>query len=64
STFFIFLDAGVGVGPFLLGLLVPFAGYHGLYAIMAVVLVLCVFLYYFVHGKKAASMQGVVEEAE
>ncbi|AEO99992.1 MFS transporter [Weizmannia coagulans] len=64
STFFIFLDAGVGVGPFLLGLLVPFAGYHGLYAIMAVVLVFCVFLYYFVHGKKAASLQGVVEEAE
>jgi len=64
STFFIFLDAGVGVGPFLLGLLVPFAGYHGLYAIMAAVIFICVFLYYFVYGKKAAGAERLMERAE
>ncbi|KHD86907.1 MFS transporter [Heyndrickxia ginsengihumi] len=52
STFFIFLDAGVGIGPFLLGLLVPFSGYRGLYVTMAAVIFVCAFLYYFVYGRK------------
>jgi len=54
STFFIFLDAGVGVGPFLLGLLIPLSGYRGLYGIMSSVLLACTVLYYFLHGRKAA----------
>ncbi|HWR39660.1 MAG TPA: MFS transporter [Patescibacteria group bacterium] len=53
STFFIFLDAGVGVGPFLLGFLIPATGFRGLYASMAAVVMLCIVFYYFLHSRKA-----------
>lgn len=53
STFFIFMDLGVGIGPFILGFLIPVIGYHGLYQYVAIVPFLCAFLYYFLHGKKA-----------
>jgi MFS family permease len=52
STFFIFLDGGIGFGPFLLGLLVPFIGYRGLYLLMAIVVFACTFLYYLLHGRR------------
>lgn len=52
STFFIFLDAGIGIGPSILGLLVPIIGYRGMYLSMAIVLFICFFLYYFLHGRK------------
>ncbi|MDN3233163.1 MULTISPECIES: MFS transporter [Priestia] len=54
STFFIFLDGGIGVGPFILGLLIPMTGYRNLYIIMAVIVLLTLFLYYFLHGKHAS----------
>ncbi|MEJ7480351.1 MFS transporter, partial [Staphylococcus pasteuri] len=31
STFYIFVDFGAGMGPFILGLLIPFMGYRYLY---------------------------------
>lgn len=37
STFYVFLDAGVGVGPLILGLLAPLVGYGSLFLIMAAV---------------------------
>lgn len=45
STFFILLDSGVGFGPILLGLIIPFLGYRGLYLAMAVVAVVAMVLY-------------------
>ncbi len=51
STYFIFLDAGIGFGPFLLGLFVPTIGYRGIYMIMSFVLLACFILYYFLHGR-------------
>ena len=63
STFFIFLDAGIGVGPFILGILVPSIGYHGMYLSMAVVLVICFFLYYFLHGRnKGKKTESIKQE--
>jgi len=53
STNFIFQDLGVGIGPFLLGYFVPLIGYRGLYMMMAVVVLVCLFLYYLLHGRKA-----------
>lgn len=53
STSFIFQDLGIGVGPFILGSFVPLIGYRGLYMMMAAVVFVCLFLYYFLHGKKA-----------
>jgi MFS family permease len=54
ATFFLFLDAGAGVGPFVCGLFVPVAGYRGVYAGGAVVSFACLFLYYLFHGRRAA----------
>jgi MFS family permease len=52
STFFIFLDAGLGFGPYLLGFIIPITGYSTLYFILGVMSVLTTILYYFLHGKK------------
>lgn len=57
STNFIFQDLGVGLGPFILGYFVPLIGYRGLYMIMAVVIFLSLFLYYFLHGRKVAYIE-------
>lgn len=51
STFFIFLDLGSGIGPFLLGLLIPLTGFRGMYIVIAIVTFVCMFLYYLLHGK-------------
>jgi MFS family permease len=55
STYFILLDLGFGVGPYLLGSLVPFTGYRGLYFMMVIVILATIPLYYFLHGRKASS---------
>ena len=31
STYFVFMDSGVGIGPFLLGFIIPMVGFRGLY---------------------------------
>jgi Arabinose efflux permease len=61
STNFIFQDLGVGFGPFILGSFVPLTGYRGLYMMMAVVVFICIFLYYFLHGRKARYSNKPVE---
>ena len=45
STFFIFMDLGVGFGPSVMGLIIPYIGFRGLYLFMAFILILCLFLY-------------------
>jgi MFS family permease len=52
STFFIFLDAGLGFGPYLLGFFVPMMSYATLYMILGVVVLLSSGLYFVLHGKK------------
>lgn len=52
STFFIFLDAGLGFGPYLLGFIIPYTGYRSLYIILGIVILAIMVLYYFLHGKK------------
>lgn len=52
STFFIFVDLGFGAGPYLLGSLVPWTGYRGLYLMMTLIILATIPLYYFLHGKK------------
>lgn len=55
STFFIFLDAGLGFGPYLLGFIIPVTGYSALYSMMAVLILLTSGLYYVLHGKKESA---------
>ncbi|MBN1188171.1 MAG: MFS transporter [Dehalococcoidales bacterium] len=54
STFFMSVDIGVAIGPFLFGMLLPLAGYRNLYAVTAGIAVVCILLYYLLHGKKAS----------
>lgn len=52
STYYIFLDGGLGFGPYLLGFLIPLTGYSNLYFIMGIVAAAVIVLYFFLHGKK------------
>lgn len=45
STFYVFIDCGTGIGPFVLGFLIPVLGYRGMYLAMAGVTVLFCLLY-------------------
>lgn len=51
STFFGFMDMGVGFGPFILGMLMPLLGYRNLYFASAILALLIAVIYYFVHGR-------------
>ncbi|MCU9614429.1 MFS transporter [Caldibacillus lycopersici] len=57
STFFICLDGGMGIGPFLIGMIVPHVGYRGMYIALAILVFLSIYLYYFLHGKKGTIAQ-------
>ena len=56
STFYIGLDAGIGIGPLIIGLIVPIFGFRGMYMSMALIVFISIVIYYFVHGKNAASV--------
>jgi MFS family permease len=60
STFFIFLDAGLGFGPYLLGFIIPLTGYSTMYVIMGVVILATTVLYYFLHGKNESAVRASV----
>lgn len=53
STYFMFSDIGMGTGPLLVGFIIPFIGYRGMYTVVAVIIMACLFLYYFLHGSRA-----------
>ncbi|MCV4235178.1 MFS transporter [Virgibacillus sp. LDC1] len=51
STFYIFVDVGIGFGPFILGFLTPLVGFRGMYIAMAILLAAGIVLYHFLVGK-------------
>jgi MFS family permease len=51
STFYIFGDTGLGLGPLVCGLLIPVTGYRGMYAVMAAVAVGSLVIYHMLHGR-------------
>lgn len=53
STFFGFMDMGVGFGPFILGMFMPLLGYRNLYFASAILALLITVIYHFVHGRHA-----------
>ncbi|MDX8289825.1 MFS transporter [Metabacillus indicus] len=61
STFFIFLDAGLGFGPYLLGFVIPVTGYSMLYVILGFAVILSIGLYYMLHGKKEHASPAEVQ---
>jgi len=55
ATYFIFMDFGIGVGPYLLGLVVPFIGYRGLYVTTSMIILVAVLIYHLLHGRKVSA---------
>ena len=53
STFFGFMDMGVGFGPFILGMFMPLLGCRNLYFASAILALLIAVIYHFVHGRHA-----------
>ncbi|WP_162873024.1 MFS transporter [Austwickia chelonae] len=65
STFFLLFDVGTGVGPMLLGVLVTSAGYRGMCAVLAVVVLAAIPLYHLVHGRRGLRpLAGVAATAQ
>jgi MFS family permease len=62
STFFIFLDAGLGFGPYILGFIIPLTGYRTLYVILGVVALATIVLYYFLHGKNEKPRRTIMHQ--
>ncbi|MEY8601545.1 MFS transporter [Staphylococcus shinii] len=54
STFYMFADFGAGIGPFVLGVVIPLTGYRNLYLTMSILVIVSIILYYFMHGKQRA----------
>ncbi|MBB4824675.1 MFS family permease [Sporosarcina luteola] len=52
STFYIFLDCGFGFGPYLLGQLIPHTGYSGMYVTLTAVVLLSLFVFVLLFGKR------------
>jgi MFS family permease len=55
STLSTLTDVGMGIGPFLTGMFIPFIGFRGMYLALAVVVFSTIFLYYFVQRKNTVS---------
>lgn len=51
STFYIFIDAGLGFGPFLLGFFIPLLGYGNLYIALGGLSIINMALYFLLHGQ-------------
>ncbi|MGD6980705.1 MULTISPECIES: MFS transporter [Citricoccus] len=52
STYFIMLDLGIGLGPVILGALLPVTGYSGMYLALACLMALTIGVYWLVHGRR------------
>ena len=55
STYFILVDLATGSGPYLLGTLIGFMSFRHLYLTIATWIIVCMGIYYVVHGKKSAT---------
>ena len=68
STFFVIADLGVGIGPYILGSLVPLYGFPSVYYLAGLIALATLPLYYFIIGRKGMFtkrwMQVVQRKAE
>ena len=64
STFFVFADSAIGVGPLLLGYMLPYTGYRSMYLAMAAVSLVCTLIYHKVYmATKRKNRERRVERA-
>ena len=50
TTFYIFFDLGIGLGPYVFGHLIPLAGYSGMFQILCLMILGSMVLYRLVPG--------------
>ena len=50
TTFYIFFDLGIGLGPYVFGHLIPLAGYSGMFQTLSLMVLGSMLLYRLVHG--------------
>ena len=62
ATFMMFTDFLTGIGPFMFGLIIPFIGYRGLYAVAAALAFFFLALYYYLHGKNAGHRRETISQ--
>ncbi|MBT2646415.1 MFS transporter [Bacillus sp. ISL-34] len=62
STFYTMYDFGIGVGPFLLGFLIPYTGFKGLFIGMSIFAFILIGIYFLAHGKKASARTKMQQE--
>ncbi len=62
STFYAMLDIGVGIGPFLLGIIQPAFGYGGLFTAMAGVAIVALAAYLWVSRKRGTLQRELRQE--
>lgn len=62
STYFLMLDVGIGLGPILLGSLLPVTGFSGMYLGLAGFVLLTMGVYWLVHGRRAQHRPGRGEQ--
>ena len=53
TTFYIFFDLGIGLGPYIFGFFIPVVGYSGMYLLLCMVALTAVAVYRLVHGNRA-----------
>ena len=65
STYFVALDLGLGVSPYILGVLRPMLGFEGLYMLTGVMSVICLVMYFVMYGSRKqnyADKEEITEE--
>ncbi len=55
STYYMLCDIGMGIGPLAVGFIIPYTGYRGMYTIVSAIALVCILLYYLLHGKKVTN---------
>lgn len=64
STYFVALDLGLGISPYILGDLRPVINFEGVYQLCALVAVACLVMYYFLHDRKQKVEKAHIPTAE
>jgi MFS family permease len=64
STYFIGLDLGLGIGPYVLGELRSFMSFQGLYLFSGFIPIVCTILYALFYKKKKTANQASLEQIE
>lgn len=52
STFYIFLDSGIGFGPYFLGVVIQSLGYGGMYEVLTIVILLSLAAFVYLFRKR------------